>query len=135
LLPSTLDPRSGFETQIFSTLSTNPSCIFSFEKQTAHELLLSLTVSLCRGFSITSNPEGILARDLAAKCENAMETRKVQTIILASASNLGKLKPIFKAHGATVIDLTQPAWMLTEKNIFSFRVFEAGYYWKDFQNK
>ncbi len=63
-----------------------------------------------------------------------METRKVQTIILAGTSNLGKLKPIFEAHGATVIDLIQTGWMLTEKNIFSFRVFEAGY-WKDFQNK
>jgi hypothetical protein len=109
LLASTLDLRSGFETQIFSTLSTNPSFIFSFEKQTAYELLLSLTVSPCRGFSITVNPEGILGRDLAAKCESTKETMKVQTIILSGASNLGKLKP-------TIFEAPRQDGCLLEKN-------------------
>jgi hypothetical protein len=82
-----------------------------------YELLLSLAVSLRRGFSISAHPEVILARELAAASESAKETGKVKTIILAGASNLGSLKPVFQAHGANVIDLTKPGWMITEKNL------------------
>jgi hypothetical protein len=39
------------------------------------------------------------------------------TIILAGASILGSLKPIFEANGAVIIDLTKPGWMATESNI------------------
>ncbi len=119
LLPSTLDPLSGFVTQKFSSSSTSPSVIFSFDRHTVYELLLSLAVSLRRGFSISAHPEVILARELAAASESAKEPGKVKTIILAGASNLGSLKPIFQAHGANVIDLTKPGWMITEKNLES----------------
>jgi hypothetical protein len=117
LLPSTLDPQSGFVTQKFASSTTSPSVIFSFDRHTVYELLLSLAVSLRRGFSISAHPEVILARELAAASESAKETGKVKTIILAGASNLGSLKPIFQAHGANVIDLTKPGWMITEKNL------------------
>ncbi len=66
-------------------------------------------------FSITSNPEGILARDTAAKSEGAKETKSL-TIILAGASNLASLRPAFEANGAVVIDLTKPGWMINESN-------------------
>ncbi len=49
LLPSTLDPLSGFVTQKFSSSSTSPSVIFSFDRYTVYQLLLSLAVSLRRG--------------------------------------------------------------------------------------
>ncbi len=45
----------------------------------------------------------------------------MKTIILAGASNLGSLKPVFQTHGATVIDLTKPGWMITDKNLESLR--------------
>ena len=67
--------------------------------------------------AISAHPEVILARELAAASESAKETGKVKTIILAGTSNLGSLKPIFLAHGANVIDLTKPGWMITEKNL------------------
>jgi hypothetical protein len=121
LLPSTLDLNSGFVTHKFASSTTSPAVIFSFDRHTAYELLLSLAVSLRRGFSISANPEVILARELAAAGESAKEPGKVKTIILAGASNLGSLKPIFQAHGATVIDLTKPGWMITEKNLESLK--------------
>jgi hypothetical protein len=121
LLPSSLDPRGNFENIYFSTSSTNPSVIFAFEKASIYQLLLSLTVSLRRGFSLTANPEGILAREPAVASEGAKETKNVQTIILAGASNLASLKPIFEANGAKVIDLTKPGWMVSEKNVESLR--------------
>jgi hypothetical protein len=119
LLPSTLDPLSGFVTQKFSSSSTSPAVIFSFDRYTVYELLLSRAVSLCRGFSISANPEVILARELAAASKSTKEPGKVKTIILAGASNLGSLKSIFQAHGANVIDLIKPGWMITEKNLES----------------
>jgi hypothetical protein len=39
------------------------------------------------------------------------------TIILAGASNLASLKPIFESNGATVVDLTKPGWTVNEKNV------------------
>jgi hypothetical protein len=120
LLPSSLDPRSGFVPTRFSTTSTSPAIIFGLDKKSVYELLLSLTVSLRRGFSITANPEGILARDTAAKREGAKET-KALTIILAGASNLASLRPAFEANGAVVIDLTKPGWMINESNVESLK--------------
>jgi hypothetical protein len=121
LLPSTLELHSGFVTHKFASSTTSPAVIFSFDRHTAYELLLSLAVSLRRGFSISANPEVILARELAAASESAKEPSKVKTIILAGASNLGSLKPVFQAHGATVIDLTKPGWMITDKNLESLK--------------
>jgi hypothetical protein len=121
LLPSSLDPKGNFENIHFSTSSMNPSVVFAFERTSIYQLLLSLTVSLRRGFSLTANPEGILAREPAVASEGAKETKNVQTIILAGASNLASLKPIFESNGATVIDLTKPGWMVSEKNAESLR--------------
>ncbi len=84
----------------FSTSSMNPSVVFAFERRSIYQLLLSLTVSLRRGFSMTANHEGILAREPAVTSEGTKETKNVQTIILAGASNLASLKPIFEANGA-----------------------------------
>jgi hypothetical protein len=70
---------------------------------------------------MTTNPEGILAREPAVTSEGAKETKDVQTIILAGVSNLASLKSIFEANGATVIDLTKPGWMVSEKNVESLR--------------
>jgi hypothetical protein len=39
----------------------------------------------------------------------------------AQVRNLASLKPIFEANGATVIDLTKPGWMVSEKNVESLR--------------
>jgi hypothetical protein len=117
LLPSTLDRNSGFVTQKFASSTTSPAVIFSFDRHTAYELLLSLAFSLRRGFSISANPEVILARELAAASEREKDPGKVKTIILAGASNLGSLKPVFQAHGATVIDLTKQGWMITDQNL------------------
>jgi hypothetical protein len=120
LLPSSLDPRSCFVPTRFSTSSTSPAIIFGLDKKSVYELLLSLTVSLRRGFSISANPEGILARDTAAKGEGAKETKSL-TIVLAGASNLASLKPAFEANGAVVIDLTKPGWMINESNVESLK--------------
>jgi hypothetical protein len=120
LLPSSLDTRSGFVPTRFSTLSTSPAIIFGLDKKSVYELLLSLTVSLRRGFSITANPEGILARDTAEKSEGAKEPKSL-TIILAGASNLASLRPAFEANGAVVIDLTKPGWMINESNVESLK--------------
>jgi hypothetical protein len=90
------------------------------DKKSVYELLLSLTVLLRRGFSISANPEGILARDTAAKGEGAKETKSL-TIVLAGASNLASLKPAFEANGAVVIDLTKPGWMINESNVESLK--------------
>ena len=121
LLPSSLDPAASFEVFHFSTSSTCPAVIFGFDRKATHELLLSLSTSLRRGFSFAAHPEAILARDLPAQPEGAKEAAKVLTIILAGASNLGSLKPIFEANGAIVIDLTKPGWMVTESNIESLQ--------------
>ena len=116
LLPSSLDPRSNFVPTHFSTSSTSPSIIFGLDRKSAYELLLSLTVSLRRGLSISANPEAILARDTAATCEGAKENKSM-TIILAGASNLASLRPVFESNGAVVVDLTKPGWMITESNV------------------
>jgi hypothetical protein len=121
LLPSSLDPAASFEVFHFSTSSTCPAVIFGFDRKAIHELLLSLSTSLRRGFSFAANPEAILVRDPPAQPEGAKEAAKVLTIILAGASNLGSLKPIFEANGAIVIDLTKPGWMVTESNIESLQ--------------
>jgi hypothetical protein len=120
LLPSSLDPRSCFVPICFSTSSTSPAIIFGLDKKSVYELLLSLTVSLRRGFSISANPEGILARDTAAKGEGIKENKSL-TIILAGASNLASLKPAFEANGSLVIDLTKPGWMINESNVESLK--------------
>jgi hypothetical protein len=120
LLPSSLDPRSNFVPTHFSTSSTSPSIIFGLDKKSTYELLLSLTVSLRRGFSISAHPEAILARDPAEPSEGAKEN-KAMTIILAGASNLASLRPIFESNGAVVIDLTKPGWMITESNVESLK--------------
>ncbi len=117
LLPSSLDPSACFEVFHFSTSSTCPAVIFGFDRKATHELLLSLSTSLCRGFSFAANPEAILARDPPAQSEGDKESAKVLTIILAGASNLGSLKPIFEANSAVVVDLTKLGWMATESNI------------------
>ncbi len=117
LLPSSLDPTACFEVFHFSTSSTCPAVIFGFDRKATHELLLSLSTSLRRGFSFAANPEAILVRDPPAQPEGDKESTKVLTIILAGASILGSLKPIFEANGAVVIDLTKPGWMATESNI------------------
>ncbi len=39
------------------------------------------------------------------------------TIILAGASNLASLRPVFESNGAVVVDLTKPGWMITESNV------------------
>ena len=52
LLPSSLDPRSSFVPTHFSTSSTSPAIIFGLDRKYTYELLLSLTVSLRRGFSM-----------------------------------------------------------------------------------
>jgi hypothetical protein len=122
LLPATLDISSMLLPVRFSTSSTSPTIIFGFDRKTVHELLLSLTTSLRRGFSIHINPEAILAREPMQNCEGAKESGQASfTIILAGASNLGRLKPIFEANGATVIDLTKPGWMATAPNIESLK--------------
>ncbi len=120
LLPSSLDPRSNFAPIFFSTSSTSPTIIFSLDRKAVYELLLSLAVSLRRGFSISANPEAILARDTAATREGAKENKSL-TIILAGGSNLSSLKPVFEGAGATVIDLTKPGWIITESNIASLK--------------
>jgi hypothetical protein len=120
LLPSSLDPRSSFVPTHFSTSSTSPAIIFGLDRKYTYELLLSLTVSLRRGFSISANPEGILARETAASGEGA-KGNKCLTIILAGASNLASLKPVFESNGAVVIDLTKPGWMITEANVEALR--------------
>jgi hypothetical protein len=104
LLPSSLDPRSNFVSTHFSTSSTSLSIIFGLDKKSACELLLSLTVSLRRGLSISANPEAILARDTAVSSEGAKENKSM-TIILAGASNLASLRPVFESNGAVVVDL------------------------------
>jgi hypothetical protein len=43
------------------------------------------------------------------------------TIVLAGASNLGRLKPVFESQGASVIDCTKPGWITTRSNIESLR--------------
>jgi hypothetical protein len=43
------------------------------------------------------------------------------TIILAGASNLASIRPIFESNGAVVIDLTKPGWMITESNVESLK--------------
>jgi hypothetical protein len=122
LLPANLDISSMLLPVRFSTSSTSPTIIFGFDRKTVHELLLSLTTSLRRGFSIHINPEAILAREPMQNCEGAKESGQASfTIILAGASNLGRLKPIFEANGATVIDLTKPGWMATAPNIESLK--------------
>jgi glycerol uptake facilitator-like aquaporin len=120
LLPSSLDPRSNFVPTHFSTSSTSLSIIYGLDKKFVYELLLSLTVSLCRGFSISAHPESILARDSAEPSEGAKEN-KAMTIILAGASYLASLMPVFKSNGAVVNDLTKPGWMITESNIESLK--------------
>jgi hypothetical protein len=120
LLPSSLDPRSNFVPTHFSTSSTSLSIIFGLDKKSTYELLLSLTVSLRRGFSISAHPEAILARDPAEPSEGAKEN-KAMTIILAGASNLASLRPIFESNGAVVIDLIKPGWMITESSVESLK--------------
>jgi hypothetical protein len=120
LLPSSLDPRSSFVPTHFSTSSTSPAIIFGLDRKYTYELLLSLTVSLRRGFSISANPEGILARETAASGEGT-KGNKCLSIILAGTSNLTSLKPVFESNGAVVIDLTKPGWMITEANVESLR--------------
>ncbi len=107
LLPSSLDSWSNFAPIIYSTSSTSPTIILSLDRKAVYELLLSLPVSLRRGFSISANPEAILARDSEATCEGTKENKSL-TIILAGGSNLSSLKPVFEGAGATVIDLTKP---------------------------
>jgi hypothetical protein len=121
LLPANLDVNSGPHTVRFSTSSTSPAIIFGFDRKTSHELLLSLASSLRRGLSIAIHPEAILEREPALNCEGAKDPGKNLTIILAGASNLGRLRPIFESQGATVIDLTKPGWMATPANIESLR--------------
>ncbi len=86
LLLSSLDPAASFEVFHFSTSSTCPAVIFGFDRKATHELLLSLSTSLRRGFSFDAHPEAILARDPPAQPEGDKETAKVLTIILAGAS-------------------------------------------------
>jgi hypothetical protein len=122
LLPANMDISSMLLPVRFSTSSTSPTIILGFDRKTVHELLLSLTTSLRRGFSIHINPEAVLAREPMSNCEGAKESGQASfTIILAGASNLGRLKPIFEANGATVIDLTKPGWMATAPNIESLK--------------
>ena len=117
LLPSSLDPGSPLLPVRLSTSSTSPTIIFGFDRKATHDLLLSLATSLRRSFSFTANPEVILAREPATISERAKEPRPNLTIILAGASNLGSLKPIFEANGANVVDLSKPGWIITEKNV------------------
>jgi len=121
LLPVNLDVSSGPCTVRFSTSSTSPAIIFGFDRKTSYELLLSLASSLRRGFSIAIHPEAILEREPASNSEGAKDPEKNLTIILAGASNLGRLRPVFESQGATVIDLTKPGWMATPSNIESLR--------------
>ncbi len=90
-------------------------------RKTSYELLLSLASSLRRGFSIAIHPEAILEREPACNSEGAKDPGKNLTIILAGASNLGRLRPVFESQGATVVDLTKPGWMATPSNIESLR--------------
>ena len=121
LLPVNLDVSCGPHTVRFSTSSTSPAIIFGFDRKTSYELLLSLASSLRRGFSIAIHPEAILEREPACNSEGAKDPGKNLTIILAGASNLGRLKPVFESQGATVVDLTKPGWMATPSNIESLR--------------
>ncbi len=121
LLPVNLDVRCGPHTVRFSTSSTSPAIIFGFDRKTSYELLLSLASSLRRGFSIAIHPEAILEREPACNSEGAKDPGKNLTIILAGASNLGRLKPVFESQGATVVDLTKPGWMAMPSNIESLR--------------
>jgi hypothetical protein len=96
LLPSSLDPTACFEVFHFSTSSTCPAVIFGFDRKATHELLLSLSTSLRRGFSFAANPEAILVRDPPAQPEGDKESTKVLTIILAGASILVSSSPFSK---------------------------------------
>ena len=121
LLPVNLDVNSCPHTVRFSTSSTSPAIIFGFDRKTSYELLLSLASSLRRGHSIAINPEAILAREPALNCEGVKDPGENLKIILAGASNLGRLRSVFESQGATVIDLTKPGWMATPANIESLR--------------
>jgi hypothetical protein len=121
--PISLDIKDDgkYVTVRFSTSSTSPAIIFGFDRKTSYELLLSLASSLRRGFSIAIHPEAILEREPASNREGAKDPEKSLTIILAGASNLGRLRPVFESQGATVIDLTKPGWMATPSNIEALR--------------
>ncbi len=59
--------------------------------------------------------------EIGCNSKGAKGPGKNLTIILAGASNLGRLKPVFESQGASVIDLTKPGWMATPSNIEALR--------------
>jgi hypothetical protein len=121
LLPTNLDVSSRPQPVRFSTSSMSPAIIFGFDCKTSYELLLSLASLLQRGFSIAIHPEAILERVPADNSEGTKEPGKNMTIVLAGASNLDRLKPVFEPQGASVIDFTKPGWIATPSNIESLR--------------
>jgi hypothetical protein len=111
-MPKTLRDTVTEPTMI-RLFTNNPATLPGMSCTVENEMVKILLSTLQKDFLIASGPEVILQRP-----NNMLEDMKPnKTVVCIGSSILQQQIPLLKGAGYTVVDLTRPGWIATDKNI------------------